>query len=547
MSARLLSQVVAFTAAVAMLMLIAPPADAQPDDGPAPAVATTLSLADVGSETTLWLYGDTGSTTFSFPAPVGLNPETLNATLNLPFRMRSGTLSVTQGDRLISKVDLPPTDFAPMVIPLNSVEVADDSVTVTLRHTALAEDGFCLDQENPIGLSNASITYSGTELAPTTVADFLPSIVRTLTIGVPDPPSQAESDAAVQLAAALRNRYRNQAPQVVLVPLANNVITIDGPPQPMERRIIIKEGLDNGLSLSGGPDAQLLISGPPDELTTQTRLLTDPSLSMAVSTKVVADKLRFNPVLPGDSTTLAQLGQPTLSNVGVAPQVGIALDQTRFGHSTQGTRVHVMGSHTPVPAEVGARMTASIDDEIFDSWPSGADGNIDHWINVPDRLVARYTNLVVGVDTSGDFGRCTEFRPITLTINGSTVVESTIAAPPIPPGFLSMPQALMPRIRVGINENNFADTARATQIVVGLQRLSVVPLLTEVSSLQEAIDGTDPAVLISADGWSNEKITLPVSDKDQRLTLVGLNGDDQESTLALDPGIRFGSLQTVVD
>jgi len=105
----------------------------------------------------------------------------------------------------------------------------------------------------------------------------------------------------------------------------------------------------------------------------------------------------------------------------------------------------------------------------------------------------------------------------------------------------------MPRVRFGINENSFIDTVRATQIAVGLQRMSVVPLTTDVSSLQEAIDSTDPAVLISPDGWSNEKITLPVSEKDERLTLVGLGADDQESTLALDPGIRFGSLQTVVD
>jgi hypothetical protein len=209
--------------------------------------------------------------------------------------------------------------------------------------------------------------------------------------------------------------------------------------------------------------------------------------------------------------------------------------------------VHVTGSHTPVPAGIGAQMTASIADEVFDSWPAGAGGAIDHWIDIPDRLAQRYTDLVVGLDTAGNTGRCNEFRPITLTINGSSVVESTPASPPIPAGFLSLPQALMPRMRFGINENSFIDTVRAAQIAVGLQRMSVVPLATDVSSLQQAIDSTDPAVLISPDGWSNEKITLPVSERDQRLTLVGLTADDQESALALDPGIRFGSLQTVVD
>lgn len=541
-----LPRAVAFAAAVAMLIWVAPPAHAQPDEDPGRAVAMTMSLADLGAETTLWFYDQTSLVNLSFPVPTGLRPETLNATVSLPFPMRSGTLSVTQDDRLISKVGLPVADLAPLVIPLDSVEVTDDSVTVTLKLTALAEFGYCLDRDDPIGLIDGSITYTGTEPTPTTVADFLPPIVRTVTIGLPETPSRAESDAAVQLAAALQVRYRGQAPQVVLVPLADNATSIAGPPRPMERRIVIRESPDEGVSLSDGDNAQLLISGPPDQLTNQSRLLTDASLSMAVSRKVVADELRSEPVLLGDSTTLAQLGQPALSNIGVAPQVAIELDQTRFGHSTQGFRVHVMGSHTPVPVEVGARMTASVGNEIIDSWPAGADGSIDHWIDVPDRLVQRYTRLVVGVDTTGYVGPCNEFRPITLTVDGSTVVESSPAQPPIPPGFLSLPQALMPRIQVGIAENSFADTARATQIVVGLARLSVTPLLTRVSSLEQAIDSDEPAVLVSADGWDNSSVTLPVSDQDQRISLVGID-DEQETSLTLDPGIRLGSLQTVVD
>jgi hypothetical protein len=546
MSARLLSKVVAFTASVALLIMVAPPALAQPAEPPEPAVNTTMPLADVGSDSDLWFYDETSVTTLSFPVPTGLKPATLNGTMNLPFRLRSGTLTVTQDDRLISKIELPLADFAPVVIPLDAIEVSDDSVNVTLRLTALAEDGYCLDHENPVGIINNSVTYTGIEIAPGTVADFLPSILRTLTIGLPDKPSRAESDAAVQLAAALQSRYRGQAPQVVLVPLAPDSTTIDGPPPPpTERRIVIKEGPDKGLSLLGGGTV-LLISGPADDLTNQTRLLTDGSLSMALSTKVVAEKLRSNPILPGDSTTLAQLGQPSLSNIGVSPQVGIQLDQTRFGHSTQGFRVHVTGSHTPVPAEIGAQMTASVDNEIIDSWPA-SDGNIDHWIDVPDRLVARYTNVVVAVDTSGYVGRCGDFRPITLTVDGSTVVQSSLATPPIPAGFVSLPQALMPRIRVGINEDSFVDTVRATQIVVGLQRLSVVPLQTEVSSVQEAIDSDDPAVVISPDGWANQSIALPVSEKDEQLNLMGIDGSEVESTLTVDPSIRFGSLQTVVD
>ena len=534
--------------AVTILAGPAPYAAADPTDGGTLLVAPILPLATLGSDATLSFYGGTSSATLSFPVPAGLVPAALQSTLDLPFNIRSGLLTVTQDDRLISKLGLPLTDLAPLVISLNGVQVVDNSVTVTLTLTALPDDGLCLDQLNPVQFIDGSISYTGTEVAPRTVADFLPPILHKLTIAVPSTPSQAESDTAVQVAASLVARYRSQAPQVVIVPLAEGVTTLDGPALPMERQIIIKEGPDQGISLigtTGGP--QLLISGPADRLTNQTRLLTDGALNMAVSTKVVAGELHSSPVLPGNAMTLAELRQPSLAAVGLSPQVGIALDQTRFGHPTQGLRVHLTGTYTPIPAALGGQVTASVGGEMIDAWPTEAGGVIDHWVDVPDRLVRRYITLAVAVNTSGNTGRCGEFRPITLTIKGSTVVESTPAKPPIPPGFPSLPQALMPQVQIGMAANDFADTVRAAQIVVGLQRLSVVPLSTKVTPLKQAIDSDGPAILISADGWTDKSIKLPVSADDKSITVAGFNPGDPQTTLALDPGIQFGSLQTVFD
>ncbi len=552
MTTRLLGRLGALTVATAMLVWSAPLVQAQPEEDPAPGADLTLSLDELGADTSLGFYGETSSTSLSFPVPEGLIPISLNTTVDLPFNMRSGTLTVTQEDRLISKVGLPLTDLAPLVIPLEGVEIVNESVSVGLKLSALPDDGYCLDHLNPIRLFNGSITFVGEQVAPTTVADFLPPILRALTIAVPDTPSEAESDAAVQLAAALQRRYRGQDPRIVLVPLADGATTLEGSAPPMERRIIIKEGIAEGLSLTGGagvPD--LLISGPADKLADHGRLLAEGSLNMAVSTTVIPENLRSKDIpRPGASTTLAELGQPNLSAAGLAPQVGIGLDQTRFGHPTQGFRLHLKGTYTPVSADFGSLMTASVGGEIIDSWPTDAGGRFDRWVEIPDRLVLRYTNVVVGVQTSGITGHCGEFRPIRLTINGDTVVQSSAAKPPIPTGFMSLPQALMPRMQVGISVNSFADTVRATQIAMGLQRLSVAPLSVEVTSLEQAIGSDDPAVLISADGWSDTSITLPVSADDRRLDLVSFDADGKEtteSTLTLDPGIRFGSLQTVFD
>lgn len=539
----------AVLATSAITVGLAPPVLAQPADG---AVATTtVALADVGDQSTLSFYGDTSSTTLTFPVPRGLRPTALNTVVNLPFSITSGTLTATQNDQVISKVGVPIDDLAPVVVPLAGAAVVDDSMTITLKLAALAPAGYCLDQENPIGLINSSVAFEGTEVTPTVVADFLPPVLRLLTIGIPAAPTQSESDAAIRVAADLQAKYRSQSPQIVLVPLADGARSIDGPEQPFERRILIDEGGPDGLSLVGSDTRQLLISGAPTALSAQARLLTDPSLPLAEAGTVVAGELGRDTPVVGDSTTLTQLGSPDLSNIGVAPQVSIALDQTRFGRPTQGYRIHVLGSHTPVPADIGARMTASVEGEIIDSWSAAGDGGIDHWVDVPDRLIARYTNVVIGIDTSGNTGGCREFRAIDLTVDGRTVVQSTPARPPIPSGFGSLPQALMPELKVGIDPGDFADTDRAAKIVLGLQRLSAVPLRTEVMPLQQAIDSTQSAILVEPDGWTDSSIALPLSSKDRQLTLTGVGGDDrgdeQAVTLTLDPAARFGSLQTVLD
>ena len=54
---------------------------------------------------------------------------------------------------------------------------------------------------------------------------------------------------------------------------------------------------------------------------------------------------------------------------------------------------------------------------------------IDRWVDIPDGLIDRYTNLMVGVDTAGDTGACNDYRPINLVIGGNTVVLSTPSLP----------------------------------------------------------------------------------------------------------------------
>ena len=142
----------------------------------------------------------------------------LNAALEVPTDLRFGNLTVTQDNRTISRLELPSKDQAEMVIPLAGAQVFGNRANVTPTMTALPLEGYCWDPLSPIRLVNGSVTFAGTELAPTTVAAFLPPVIRKLTIALPATPSQPESDAAVQLAAAMEMRYSGQNPDVVVVP-----------------------------------------------------------------------------------------------------------------------------------------------------------------------------------------------------------------------------------------------------------------------------------------------------------------------------------------
>lgn len=135
---------------------------------------------------------------------------------------------------------------------------------------------------------------------------------------------------------------------------------------------------------------------------------------------------------------------------------------------------------------------------------------------------------------------------MTLNINGDSAIQSSGATPPTPDGLQSVPQTLMPRVQVGIAEHSLIDTVRALDILVGLQRMSALPIDTTVTGVKQAVDSSNPALLISADGWNQSDVTLPVAaGPSGPITVNAVGSGDKPTKLTLDPMLRFASLQTV--
>lgn len=563
MGRKYLGRVLALAAVIGCLTTSAPASWAEPTEPgtttepgepPRTTASLTLSLADLGTSSNVGFYGLDGTVQLSLPVPRGLAPAALNAIVEPPINLRSGTITVTQDERQIAKVNLPTTDQAPLVIPLAGAQVVNDFATVTLRAHLVPQDGFCVYPWSPLRLTNTTVAFTGVEQPPTTVAHFLPPVLRKLSIYLPQSPSTAESDTAIQVATSAAAHYGKQNPEIAVVALKEGQAAPPTPSQPQERQIVVKEGSDNGLSLQGPGMPWLLISGAlgPSNQSDIALLFGDLS-ALALASKAVVTSLKSSIQLPGDTTTLRELGMPVVTSSGLQPRLSIGLDQTRFGRSIHGVRVHLLGSYSPTPTNMGGQIEVTVASETVDHWPTDGHGSIDRWIDIPDRLLQRWTGLNLTLDVSGNVGRCGDFyiagagdQLLTLTINGDSTVQSSPAKPPVPDGLPSVPQALMPKVQVGIEPHSFSDTARAADILVGLQRISSIPIDTAVTGVKQAIESSNPALVIAADGWNHPDVVLPVSaGPTGPITINALQSDGKPTTLALDPTLRFASLQTV--
>lgn len=539
----------ALLAAVVVALWTAPPGACDPAAEPAPgapepAAGTALSLTDLGANPTI-SFGrvnqDNATASVTFAVPPGMAPVALRARADLPVNLRFGTLTVNQGDRTISRVGLP-QDGAGVVVPLPGLRPSGNLVTLNLRLVALSQDPYCWDNDAPVRLADASVDFAGAEAPPRSVAEFLPPVLRRVVVALPAQPSLAESTAAVRVATAVAGR-NSQRIEVAVLPLPDGRTALDLPPAPMERQIVVREGPEKGLSLQDGPGMPtLLVTGRADELPEQVRLLGDPMVRFAAAGRSTAGPLLEDRLLAA-TTTLQEMNS---SGVSGQNSVGFDINQTRFGEPLRNVRVHLIGSYTPLPGTVGGEVTAAVNGEVVGRWPATADGTIDATVAIPDRLLRRSMNLQVGVRGAGEQGQCSRITT-QIRLDGRTEIRTDGANPAVPQGFQSLPQALMPSVRIGIGPDAFGDTARAARIMVGFQRVSAAPLLSQVMTVETALAGGGSAVLVSAGGWSQPSVALPFSVGGNQVTVAGTDAGGQAETLTLDRDTPFGSLQTVFD
>ncbi len=204
--------------------------------------------------------------------------------------------------------------------------------------------------------------------------------------------------------------------------------------------------------------------------------------------------------------------------------------------------VHLVGSYTPGPGSLSATAGGT---ELA-NWAADDTGRIDQWIDVPDSSLGRVTTIDVTVahPATGAAG-CGVGAASTITIDGASSIHSSQSETPVSNGFASVPQALMPRFDVALTDVTFADTVRALSIVNGLQRLSTRPLRPTAVPVDDALDGSTPALVVAGDGGLPESVNLPLSSVDTTFTVSDSEADTE---LGLDTAVPYAALQvTTVD
>ncbi|MFE0747759.1 hypothetical protein [Gordonia sp. NPDC058843] len=515
-----------------------PSAGAAPGDPPAP-----LSLRDLGSSSTIAFPGQQGEVSLSLAVPPNLTPTELRGVAQYPTFVTGGTVDVLQEGRLISRTPINPAVNSPISLPLRGVRVDRNAADLVLR-TYLRTTGSCLfDADSGLRIQNATATFGGREAEPNSVAEFLPPILRKLTIFVPDDVRPAEGAAAVSLATAVVANYGAATVEIETDSLPRGVAAPATEIEPLERQIVINSDLPDGLSLGPGAGWPVLrIGGSEDELAAQVEFLTSDLSSIAVSSAAVAGPPFAAPQLAPEVTTLAELGvgDELVSATGW-PTISFGIDQTRLGRPSKNIRMQLQGTYTPM----GGQIAVSIGDRVIASWPADASGSYNSWVDVPADLLTRYTEVTVTYN-HGDVGEeCGSGVRSSLSLDSSGEVRSEVADPPTPSGFASLPQALMPRNSLAWTSGDVDDVARAVALMSGLQRLSAVRLGVDVVPLDDAMSSSAPAVVIAADGQGLPDLSLPVTADGGTVSV--LDPDGRRAEVLLSPTVRFGSIQVARD
>ncbi|WP_231839008.1 hypothetical protein [Corynebacterium glutamicum] len=495
----------------------------------------------------------------AFDVPAGTVPQSLSGTLQIPAEFSGGVVEFYDGDRLFHTLRLEVSDSrAHIEVPLQSVPVEDGRATFWLRAMLDPVNNQWCYEEQEVRFLDGNVTFEGATINPAVVADYFPSVLRALTIYVPENPSEAVQEATLEVATSLDSVYRRSGLDVNVETLPTGTDAPPARPQDFERQIVlVDEATESNTQKTelvnpGQDNAFLRLNGNADELYDQARLLTDATLPLAVDTEVTASGFGDVPNLSTDVATLQELGITQLTSESVArTSVTLGIERSRLRTYLQSMDLHITGTYTPLPPQNAGQITFSIGDTVLDSLTTDDTGIIDREFNVPGDLVNRYTAIVVEFTSTGDVN-CGVTQPVGLNIDSDSLVTSQHSDVPVLNGFRSLPQSFQPRVDVAFADPSVQELSRAVSVVLGIQSMSSQRIRPHLVNWDEAVASERPTIFIDAAGAKTDEVPSYLAQQGQTLEITSKNdqnadGEQLTRSLQTNAALVVGSIQAVWD
>lgn len=536
---------VGLLAPAATLSPLTPTASAAPGDG------LSVSFAELGRATDVALPRDSSATLVTIPVPDGLTAEAITGRLRLPSDLREGWIEVSADGQRLQRIGVTAGDVdegVPFSVSLAGVRVLDRSLTISMASRYVPIDERCYSRAAfaPFSLQDTAVQYSGEERQPAAVAEFFPPLLRKLTILVPRDSDQVTQTAALALSAEVVHEYGSQPVEVAIEQLPADGAVPALAPGLFERTVVLGRSEGGVITLQRAANGLpvLMITGDEATLLPQIHLLAANFDGFWSASKALTAPDERIAKVSEDAMTLDQLGIYPLTASGLEHfAVPISFTQSQLGRPVADLQARLFGTYVPLPGSRNGTLSVNMGPTKLASLPLDGSGKFDLDIAVPAELLARSISMSVDVDVTGDFD-CAIVDGASISIDPRSFIDSNVASSPLPGGFESLPQALLPAIDVGLKDGGFSDLQRAALLIVELQRMSYMPLSPQVIGFEEAVSSGQPTLLIAATGDLPTTLDLPITTVDP--VLLTMNGVASNDPVATVQTVHSGGRTTVV-
>ncbi|AJM76893.1 hypothetical protein C5C66_00505 [Rathayibacter toxicus] len=452
--------------------------------------------------------------TMKVPVTDGIAPTRVLASVaaRAPF---AGSLSVVVGGRTVLTTEASATTLD---VPVRATDEVNGALEIGFQLSAASagSGARCETADRSLTISTLGIVGDGVPSAPTTVGGFFSDTVTAVSIVVPDSADDALRAAGLSAAASLASRY----PSRVAIAVGEKSGT-EGLPRldAATGRIVRFETGEGPVATAISTEAGipvLTLKGAEDGLAPAGAALgsTYSGLASRATTSGLAQK-----VIPSSSLehTLADFGADRLAlrNSGSTSSY-TTITQSAFGGPVSSIDLHLVGTHSAIPAGITATANIYWNDFLIGSTVLGADTAIDLPLSVPGERLASSNALAVRLSAVHENGgQCIGAEsavPIEFFVDGARSRVTGVRGESTAPGFSRFPQVFGGALPVAFGASaNGADALRsAGALVTALQRVDPHQLAISVVGLGNFIGSDRSGLVVGAGSDEAETLRTPL-------------------------------------